>query len=91
MFRYAPPRVQDRKEDFVLSDPAFVHLFFASSIEKAWAQELVEPLIALRCFFQRVDVKALSSCYLPKSVSGLRPPCLLAAVAQDPSLTEEES
>ena len=28
-------RVQDRKEDFVLSDPAFVHLFFSSSIEKA--------------------------------------------------------
>lgn len=36
--------VKDRKEDFVLSSPAFVHLFFSSSIEKAWAQELVEPV-----------------------------------------------
>ena len=48
-------------------------------------------LIALRCFFQRVDVKALSACYLPKSVSGsrkLRPkvPTGRSPVAQDPSL-----
>ncbi|KAK1591380.1 hypothetical protein Q3G72_006723 [Acer saccharum] len=65
-------KVQDRKEDFVLSDPAFVHLFFSSSIEKAWAQELVEPLVDRESSAQRVP-------------TGRSP------VAQDPSLTEEES